>query len=131
LNKAGRAGKFNALRVVSRGIVDDLFAARVPRHTRFRWRQSIQNTERRQVVDRFTSIAGNPKIAQEISMHFTNPQTKGYILAFGNLTRVSREQRKQLVPVLRRICLAEFEGNHDLVIDLFHRVFDVNAHKLK
>jgi len=110
LDKAGRAGKLNALRVVSRGIVDDLIAVRYSNlaHTKFRWNQATELGQRKYVAQKLVSALGRPKLSAQLAVQL--PKYAHLFQLTGSLKKPSLLQRRKANQVLINVFMALLRG---------------------
>ena len=113
-----KSGKRYAFKVVSKGIVDDLFAFRFSlTDNKFRWNQAKKLGERRNHAKKMVKIIGNPKRAKQVSMQISDSQLKRFILDVGQVKFSGFRKRKRLNSIVRNVFMAESRGSHQAALN--------------
>ena len=122
MNKVEKAGRVKALRVVSRGIVDDLFAFRFRLSAnKFRWRQAKELGERKHTAEKMLGAVGKQRQAKELASRIDNPQIKQFVLDVGNVKHLSFAERKRINDLVRNVFMAELRGGHKDALAYIHQ----------
>ena len=108
-----KTGKRYALKVVSNGIIDDLFALRFSMSdTKFRWDQAKKLGERRNSAEKMIKLVGNSKRAEQVAMQITDPQIKKFVLSIGRIGIIGFGRRRKINLLVRNVFMAESRGSH-------------------